>query len=118
MAIPQQDGTVLAFSVDITEGSGPMQTYGIVQNYTENHVTERAEAKGTSGDTVSIQEYDDKYELSLNYLELGSPSGDPAIGSAFTFNAKSYLVSSVSSTDTVDGFRSVDITATSYPHLP
>jgi len=116
-----QDGTVLVFSIETA--TGPIYTYGIVQNYSVNHTTERAEAKGTDGNTVSVQEYDDKIELSLNYLEINGQEAANPIGTAFDFvteqyGTQSYLISSRNATDTVDGFRSVDITATAYPHLP
>jgi len=107
-----QDGTVLVF------GTGAATSYGLVQSESINETTERAEAKGADGNTVSIQEYDDRNELSLTYLELGTPTSPPTIGTAFTYNTVSYLISSINSTRTVDGFKSVDITATNYPNLP
>lgn len=107
-----QDGTILVF------GTGAAVTYGLVQNEGINETTERAEAKGADGNTVSIQEYDDKVELSLTYLELGTPVSPPAIGTTFTYLTVVYHVSSINSVRTVDGFKTVDITATSYTNLP
>jgi len=115
MAAGLQAGKVLVFSIDTT--NGVEESYGLVQSVTINGTTERAEAKGPDGHTYSIQEYDDKLELSLNYLELGTPTGTPSIGTAFTYDGTTYYISSLSSAMTVDGFKTVDVTATNYPNL-
>lgn len=112
MAAGLQDGTVLVF------GTGAAQSYGLVQSYSVNNTVETAEAKGADGHTVSIQQYDDKDELSLNYLELGTPIGSAVIGTLFTWDALStWVVKSINSTNTVDGFKTVDITATKYNNI-
>lgn len=115
MAAGLQAGTVLVFSIDTDNGVA--ESYGLVQSVTRNNTVQRAEGKGADGHVVSIQEFDDRVELSLNYLELGTPVGEPAIGSAFTYDGSTYYVSSASEGMTVDGFKTVDITATNYPHL-
>lgn len=124
MAAGLQGGTALKFSVKIQNASGgSVPTYGIIQSLSVNSTTERAEAKGPDGHTVSVQEYDNRHELSLSYLEKASPTGAPAIGSTFTFDpgtgvgSQAWYINSVNVGETVDGFRTVDITATDYPNL-
>ena len=107
-----QDGTVLVF------GTGAAASYGLVQSESINATVETAEAKGADGNTVSIQQYDDKNELSLTYLELGTPTSEPAVGTVFTYLTVEYIITSINSTRTVDGFKSVDVTATNYANLP
>lgn len=115
MAAGLQGGTVLVFSIQ-TDG-GADESYGVVQTASINETVERAEAAGPDGHTVSVQEYDDRKELSLTYLEKGTPTTPPAIGSTFTYDSTTWYINSINSTDTVDGFRSVDVTATNYPNL-
>jgi hypothetical protein len=115
MAAGLQGGTALVFSIE--KGDGANDSFGIVQSVSINETVERAEAKGPDGHTYSVQEYDDKKELSLTYLEKSSLSGEAAIGSTFTYDSITWYVNSINSTDTVDGFRSVEVTATNYPNL-
>lgn len=108
-----QDGTILAFSIDT-----PLESYGLVQNYTITEQIERITARGAAGNTISVQELDDTKTLSLNYMELGTPVSPPVVGTAFTFKSIEWLIDSMADSLTVDGFKSVDITATHYPNLP
>lgn len=107
----QQGGTTLVFSVDAA-------TYGLIQSYDVEENTKRATAMGPGGDTVSVQEHDNLAALSLTYLQLGSPTGLPVIGTTFSFRDKTWYLDSVTSGYTVDGFLSVDVEATEYPNLP
>jgi len=115
MAAGLRAGEVLVFSIDTDDG--PAEGYGLVQSVTRNTTTQRAEAKGADGNTVSIQEYDEKIELSINYFELGGsgPVGPPTVGTLFTYDTTQYIISSASEGMTIDGFKTVDITATHYP---
>jgi len=108
-----QDGTILEFSVD-----SATTAYGIVQNFQITDGTERAEARGEGGNTVSIQEFDQKQTLSMNYLSLATPSTAPAIGTAFTFETKEWILESVQEGRTIDGFQTYDVTGTCFPNLP
>ena len=116
MAAGLQGGTVLVFSVGSTE-QGEAAAYGLIQSGSVNDTTELAEAKGADGNVVSVQEFDQKKSLSLTYLTLNTQSGEPAIGTTFTYNAVVYYIDSMNKTQTPDGFESVDITATHYPNL-
>lgn len=111
MAAGLQEGTLLVF------GTGDATSYGLIQTATRNNTTERAEAKGADGNTVSIQEYDEREVLSLNYLEISGGTGAPAIGTAFTYDSLTWYVQSISENITVDGFKSVDVEATRYPNV-
>lgn len=108
-----QDGTILEFSID-----SATTTYGIVQNFQITDQTERAEARGELGNTVSIQEYDQKKTFSMNYYSLATPTSPPTIGTAFTFEGDSYILESVQEGRTVDGFQTYDVTGTFFPNLP
>jgi hypothetical protein len=105
-----QGGTVLVFGVD-------EETFGLVQSSTTTHQVERAVGHGANGDIKSIQEYNDTYSLSMNYLERATPTGEASIGTTFTYDGLEWYVDSVAETATVDGFLSVDVEATHYPNL-
>jgi hypothetical protein len=111
MAAGLQGGTVLVF------GTGADATYGLKQSYTITDQVERAEGRGADGHVQSVQEYNNTKSLSLNYLELGTPTGGPAIGATFTFESDTWYVNSIAQNFTVDGFKSVDVDATNYPNL-
>jgi len=102
--------------------STPSATYGYIQSYSVDQTTERAEAKGPNGHTMAIQEYNETRTLSLNYLEFATDTSPPDIGTTFTFddgegNDVTWYISSVNRGKTVDGFKTVDVTATHYPDL-
>ena len=111
-----QAGTVLVFSIDSDTGAD--QGYGIVQSVSFNEQVKRAEAMGAGGNTVSIQEHDERSEMTLEYLQKGTTTGAPSIGTEFTFDSATWYVSSIVRTETVDNFLSVTCTATNYPALP
>ena len=112
MAAGNQDGTVLVFGIDT-----PLESYGLVQNYTITDQTERATARGENGNTVSFQEFDNTKSLSLNYMVLGTPTSPPAIGTTFTFKTVTWEIDSIADGRTVDAFETYDVTATHYPNL-
>lgn len=122
MAAGLQDGTVLKF------GTGAIAAYGVVQSSSITQAAETAEAKGPNGHTTSIQQYDDRQELSLNFLPLSTftlGTTEPKIGSTlYTPGAgepgegDTWVVKSVQEGKTVDGFATVDVTATNYSNLP
>lgn len=108
-----QDGTVLEFSID-----SATTDYGIIQNVQVTETTERAEARGELGNTVSIQEFDDKKTISMNVLMKANPSSAPAVGTVFTYDGDDYILESVQDGRTIDGFQTYDITGTNFPNLP
>ena len=105
-----QAGTVLEFSIDsATTG------YGIIQNVTETSQTERATARGALGATVSTQEFDPTNSFTMNVMMLASPTGAPAIGTAFTYDSIEYQLDSVAKASVVDNFQTYDVSGISYP---
>jgi hypothetical protein len=114
-----QAGSILQFSVQTTTGKGA-ETYGLVQTYDVTDGGDRAEALGPDGDTYSIQEHNDKKELSLSYLTLATPVGAPARGTVLDDLGDSitWYVNNVKTTEVIGGFTSVDVSATNYPNLP
>jgi len=115
MAAGLAGGATLLFS--ITTDGGSDDSFGIIQSVSVNETTERAEAKGPDGHTYSIQEFDNKKELSLTYLARATSTGAPAIGATFTYDTIVWYINSINTNDTVDGFVSVDVSATNYPNL-
>lgn len=107
-----QGGTVLEFGISSTETA-----YGLVQNFQITDQTERATARGDAGNTVSLQEYDQTQTLALNYMVLGTPTSEPAIGTTFSFESKTWYLESIQDGKTVDGFATKDITGTAFPNL-
>jgi hypothetical protein len=105
-----QAGTVLVFGIDT-----PLTSYGLLQSYNITDQTERATARGAAGATVSTQEFDPTKSLTLNYLPVGTPTGGPAVGTKFTFETIDWQIDTLDTGDVVDGWETVDITATSYP---
>lgn len=111
MANTQQAGTPLVFSTADT-------AHGLVQNHEIVVNTERAEGRGAGGHVASIQEYNDTSGLTLSYLEFATPGADqPTIGTAFPFLGGTWYINSITSAQTVDGFKTVDVDATGYPNL-
>ena len=117
MANEQKGGKTMIFSVGAA-------TYGYIQSYSIDQTTERAEAKGPNGHTYAIQEYNETRTLTLEYLEFATATGAPDIGATFTFEdgegntlTNGWYISSVNRGRTVDGFKTVSITATHYPDL-
>ena len=110
----EQAGTVLTFGI---EGTNPT-TYGLLQSINITEQIERATARGANGNTVSIQEFDDTKTLSMNFMELASQTGAPTVGTAFTYDTETWYIDSIDQGETVDGFKTWDVTATQYPNLP
>jgi len=107
-----QAGHILAFGI-----TSALTTYGLLQSYSITQSTKRATAKAPDGTDVSIQEHGDTSSIELTYLPLVTGSGDPAIGTTFTFDGLPWQIDSISDGLTVDGFRSVTVNATWYPYI-
>lgn len=108
-----QDGTVLTFGIGT-----PLTSYGLLQSVNITEQIERATARGASGNTVSVQEFDDTKTLTMNFMELGTQTSPPTVGTAFTYDSIEWLIDSIDQGETVDGFKTWDVTATHYPNLP
>ena len=116
-------GATIIFS--IKKGSGADETgFGVVQSSTIVTDVQRVETRGPDGDTYAIQEFDRKKVLTLSYAERATQSAKPEIGNVFSYkeditdaSAIDWYIDSISSADTVDGVRIVDLTATHYPNL-
>ena len=102
--------------------STPAATYGYIQSYNVDSTTERAEAKGPGGHVQAIQEFNELKQLTLEYLEFATSTGEPEIGTPFTFDDGdgadiTWYVNSVNKGKSVDGFKSVSVSATNFPNL-
>jgi len=106
----QQAGTVLLFGIDT-----PEQTYGLLQTYDIVEDVQRAEAIAPDGAVVSIQEYKDTWKLTLTYILLSEGTGDPEIGTNFTFDGYEWHIDNIKYSKDVSGFRTATLTAKNYP---
>ena len=97
--------------------------YGYIQSYNVDKTTERAEAKGPNGHTYAIQEYNEIWQLTLEYLEFATQTGNvPTLGTKWVdteaiTGVTAWYISSANYGRSVDGFKTVTITATYYPDL-
>jgi len=108
-----QAGTLLDFGI-----VGTLTTYGLLQEYTILNNVERSESKGPDGNANSIQEHGETKQLSLIYIPLSvDPTGDPVIGTVFTFDSLPWHIDLIEDLKVVDGFRRKSIVAKYYPRV-
>jgi hypothetical protein len=96
--------------------------YGYIQSFSVEDIVERAEARGPAGHMMAVQQYNDLKNLNMEYLEFGTSTGGPALsavwndGSGVT-GVSAWYIDSISYGKTVDGFKTVSVTAKNYPNL-
>jgi len=108
-------GKTLQFSVGT-------ETFGYVQTYKVDSNTDRATAKGPDGHVMALQESNDTKSLSLNYIEFATKTGMPAVGTVFTFDNGegadiTWYIDTISYGFSVDGYKTVDVSASHFPNL-
>ena len=107
-----QAGTLLIFGIDT-----PLKTYGLLQDYSIADKVQRAESLAPDGHVISIQEYNDTSVLNLTYLPVFEGTGDPVIGTIFTFDSTSWHIDEITDSYDVSGFEVKQVIAKYYPQI-
>ena len=94
----------------------------VVQNFTSTKTSETTELSAHNGVHSAVAFSNQRINVSLSGNSTTAPSD--SIGAALSLQANAdavsagnYFVTDISSTQTVDGFHSFDISATQYPNL-
>lgn len=84
----------------------------IVQTYSKEISSERAEAMDNTGETAAVSFYNQKTKVVVEGLVNGNPSQVP--GDIVTINSDDCIVDSFSLSGEMNGFRKVRVEATKY----
>ena len=110
MPVGNSGGTLLVFGID-----SPLQTYGIVQQYTATDTVETAIWSDSGGKLGAVQQYGQRVDAVIMYFELSElPSGAPDIGTKFTYAGNDWIIEEIQSVRSLDGFKSITVNAFTY----